>query len=142
MMRLTTLVAVMFAAGLATLKLTDRSEQGLGDQQTINVFDDKTHEMVLHYGFFKSSFESALRDLGHGRIHLREAVYQVREAGVVYCPIYLNRLAFAEAGATLDERIARNLLGHLRDQETANPRYAGRSTALQVELDAMFPAAN
>jgi hypothetical protein len=49
-------------------------------------------------------------------------------------PCYLNEIAHCEQGSTPQERVARNLIGHLRSHEEFDPILHLRVFALEIEF--------
>jgi hypothetical protein len=97
-------------------------------------FDDATRERVVSYHCFKGTFSTALELLANGEIALEEARARVYESALCYNPGYLQHLADCERGATPQERVARNLIGHLRSRQAENPAIRARVHALELEL--------
>ena len=121
MNKLTTFVAVMAAAGLATLKVMEDAPPPPKISAEVTSFDDETTERVITYRCFKDTLESSLQALARGKISLAEATLRVQCAAGWFCPMYLDRIRIAEEGTTPNERVARNLLGHLYSQEELDP---------------------
>ncbi len=120
MYKLIAVLSVAAAAGLVTLKVTEDSRQQTMVSAEVTDFSDETMAMIIKYRCFKDTLESALQALAQGKISLPEATVRVQYAANGFCPIYLDRIRVAEKGATPQERIARNLVGHIRSQEEAN----------------------
>ena len=137
MTRFALFAAVMFVAALATVTLIEEPAPQKSCR-VVTQFDQETQELSIRYEHFKATLNGALNDLARNKGRLHDAVYGVRDASYVYCPIYVDRLQTAERGATPEERVARNLIGHLRDMEDADPRLAGRTAALVSELEALL----
>ena len=97
-------------------------------------FDDATRERVATYHCFKGAFTTALDLLATGEIRLDEASARVYESAVCFNPTYLHHLNDCERGTTPQERVARNLIGHLRCWQTENPAIRARIHALELEL--------
>src|SRR5207253_48538 len=135
MSRFLTVTAVMMVAGLVTVQWIDDNAKQPRSAAKIAQFDRQTIELVLHYQTFKDALESAVEDLAAGRVRLRQAAYSVRETADVHCPIYLDRLKVVEPGATDEERVAHNLVGHLRDRGIATPEMLDRAAEVECELD-------
>jgi hypothetical protein len=71
--------------------------------------------------------------LGKREINLKEAHARVCGAARRFQPDYLEHLTQVEPGATDAERVAHNLVGHLRSVEELEPR----ARALEIELHAI-----
>jgi hypothetical protein len=97
-------------------------------------FDDATRERVVSYHCFKGTLSTALDLLASGDIGLEEARARVYESALCYNPGYLQHLADCERGTTPQERVARNLIGHLRSRLQENPALCLRIQALELEL--------
>jgi hypothetical protein len=97
-------------------------------------FDDATRKMVVSYQCFKGTLTTMLELLAVGEIRLEDACDRVYESALCYNPTYLLRIADCEHGATPQERVARNLIGHLRSQCQENPAIRARIHPLELEL--------
>jgi hypothetical protein len=138
MNKLITFALVMTATGLMTLSgLKDPAPPPMISAK-VESFDDKTTQMITKYRGFKDTLELALQALAQGKISLPEATARVHDAARGFCPIYLDRIQVAEQGTTPTERIARNLIGHLRGE--CRPCLTPRVRALERELDGFLRA--
>jgi hypothetical protein len=70
-------------------------------------------ELAINYGLFKNGFQSTLQALGRREITLAEAHARIRALSLQYYPAYLEHLKLCEEGASTEERVARNLIGHI-----------------------------
>ncbi len=120
-----------FTTALANLHMPSQSAQCRFDDTQ---FDDKTREMVLSYYSFKSTLTATLELLAQGKICLGDAGNQVYEAALCHNPSYLKHLESCEQGTTPRERVARNLIGHLRSSAETNPAICVRIFALEIEF--------
>jgi hypothetical protein len=143
MNKLITFVAVMVVAALVPLSvMEDYSSQPPLIGAEVTSFDRKTTELLIKYRCFKDTLESAVQALTQGEISLPEATARVHSAAECFCPIYLNRIRFAEKGATSKERIARNLVGHVRSRAEGDPSLTRRGQALRIELECLVSEFN
>ena len=138
MTRVSVFVIVMFTAGLVTLSWIDEPEKTDEASAAVTQFDEQTMEMVVHYESFKSTLDSALADLEGRRINLSEATIRVYGAAKLHSPVYLDRIRHSDGGKTSEERVARNLIGHLRSFEEMKPRLRDRIEELDSELTALL----
>ncbi len=135
MMRFSTIAAIFLTGAFATLLvslLTPSPSTNLRADATD--FDDATRAKVVSYLCFKGSLTTALDLLARGDIRLEDARDQVYESALCYNPTYLLHIADCERGATPQERVARNLIGHLRCRQQESPAIRLRIHALEVEL--------
>lgn len=135
MSRFLTVAAVMTIAGLATAQWIDGSVRQPRNPGKVVQFDCATIELTFHYQTFKDTLEAAVSDLAAGRVRLRKAACSVREMADLHCPTYLDRLKVVEPGASDEERIAHNLIGHLRDRGFVEPEMLDRAEEVECELD-------
>lgn len=96
--------------------------------------DRDVRELVFRYQSFKEIFDDTLENLGHGKIDLRTARTRVEAASRCYWPAHVEFLTFAENGSTSEERIARNLVEHLRSVQNLEPHLKPRVRELEIEL--------
>ncbi len=136
MTRTAILVIAMSAAGLMTLHVMHRfSEPTQRDTFDVTEFDEATTEYMMHYEQFKAALKSSLSDLTQRKANLAEATERVYFSARAHSPIYLERICVSEIGKTHEERIARNLIGHLRDLQEVNPHIGERVIELDIELE-------
>ncbi len=126
--------AVMFAAGYSTLKVVEDSSVPTTGAGEASYYDAATAARVLHYGFFKGTLQSTLKELAAGTMSVRDASCCVRDAAYYHCPIYLDRIKTIEEGVADEARVARNLVGHLRDQSDKTVVSEHRLSELESEL--------
>jgi len=139
MSRFLTVAAVMTVAGLVTAQWIDDSVKQPRQTGRIAQFDHETMKLTFHYQTFKDTLQSAVNDLAAGRVRLRQATHAVRAMADVHCPVYLDRLKLVEPGTSDDERIAHNLIGHLRDRGLVEPEMLERAERVECELDTVLP---
>ena len=131
MNKIVILLTGMLVAGFVTVKTTDfLPEQALDSLQE----DTKLQEKLDHYQLFKTSFDATLLALESGAISLSEAQTQTLGAARENHPAYLGHLIHEEAGNTDAERVAQNLVGHLRTDLDPGPERALRLRGLENEL--------
>src|SRR4051812_37045633 len=131
MNKLALFLTAVLAAGFVTIKTAAPPPGPLVPSSNHR----KVQERLIAYRCFKPALEDALDALAKGRISLEAACARVADASRGFAPGYLHSLTRAEAGATELERVARNLLGHLKCSEEVNPRLAPRLRALEAELN-------
>jgi hypothetical protein len=117
----TFLAVVTLATGFAALRTTDDSpyepiglQEALTNEQTVK-------DVLTQYRAFKATFEGTIESLRRREIDLKEAHTIVTEASNRHYPKYLKLLCFSDKGATVDARLARNLVGHIRSVEEYHP---------------------
>jgi hypothetical protein len=108
------------------------------DLQEILANDQVTRQKWLAYQRFKAVLEATLDYLAAGDIPLKEACRRVHQAAKFDCPTYIRVLPRTDWGKTIQERIARNLLAHVRDQARIHPRFRSRVAALETELQELI----
>lgn len=126
--------AVMFAAGFSTLRVLDESSHPTTEAGEASYYDAETAARVLHYGFFKGTLQSTLKELAAGTTSVRDAACCVRDAAYHHCPIYLERIKTTEEGVADEARVARNLVGHLREHTDQTVVSELRLSELESEL--------
>ena len=138
MIRTTMFAAILLTAGLVTINQTNNQAQQQQCCEEVKVFDADTAEMAAHYGAFKTILCQNVDALSQRTTTMAEAVQQVRQAAGRHSPIYLERIARSESGDSVDERIARNLFGHVESFTEVNPDLVPRVAELHTELEAFL----
>jgi hypothetical protein len=100
--------------------------------------DKKVGELVVTYYTFKSALEANINDLTVGTITLRDARDNVAAAARRLHPGYFTHIGLSEEGTTDEERIARNLVGHVRSNEEVTPNPNSRLPLIEKELRALL----
>lgn len=113
MARLLTVLALLAGAGLATSHVWFGMLDDDVDYAAIAARTRQLQEMFHARACFVESRDAALVAMSRGRLSLREACAEVRAAANLLYPIYLEHLADAYPQQSAEERLARNLLGHL-----------------------------
>ncbi len=121
----TILTAVLIAVFVA-VKMSDTPAPGQLDWTDEEVL----RERLVNYRCFKRSFEETVESLGKGELNLKEAQARVCAAARRFHPDYLEHITHEEPGARDAERVAQNLVGHLRNRQEFQPR----ACALEIEL--------
>jgi hypothetical protein len=130
----TFLAAVTLATGFAALRTTDESSHETVDLQEALAAGEKVKDLLTQYRAFKGTFETTIESLRHGQIRLKEARVIVRETAERHYPKYLKMLTLSEKGAKVDERVARNLVGHVHTIESYHPTQPSPLAKLDQEL--------
>lgn len=140
MTRFSTITAIFLTGAFATLlvNLNAPSQTPLLPFNE-SALSDETREMLIAYQSFKGTLSATLESLERGEIDLREARDRVYEMAL-HCNLrYLHHIANSERGSTPQERVARNLIGHLSVLRGSRPALAVRLRALDLELAALYP---
>jgi len=132
------LITVMSAAGLVTIHLRDDLQEQQPITKEVTEFDDPTTELVENYRVFKSTLAATLKELSDRHVDLATATARIHSVAKKHSPIYLDRVCVSDPGATPEERIARNLIGHLVSLEEVEPELAPRIAELKVEFQGTF----
>ena len=129
MNKLAILLTTILAAGFVSLKMTEPAgeECAWADAQ-------KIQEKFASYKCFKETLEITVDELGKGEVRLSEARARVVEAAGRYHPQFFPNLVHAEPGKSDDERVAHNLVGHVRSLEDIDPNIRIHLPALEKEL--------
>jgi hypothetical protein len=139
MLRFTITAGVVLIGVIATLPAYVPEEQpspsSVVDESE---FNDKTREMVVCYTCFKEALTTTIDLLQEDKITLREARDRVYETAQRHWPEYLVNLERVEQGTTHQERVARNLLGHLRSLAECDLTALPRVRAVEMELTEMI----
>jgi hypothetical protein len=140
-MKMMTCVAIMLVAGFATVMLVDMETEARRESLS-EAFarERKLQERCVNYFAFKHSFDSTLAQLREGAISLTEACERVDRLATEFNPNFFEHLTYIENGASNDERLARNLVGHVHSVVDMFPISDSRLTDLNTELDAFLLA--
>jgi hypothetical protein len=126
MNKVATILTAVLIAGFAAVKMSDMPAPA-----PLNWMDEQEfRERLVNYQCFKQTLEETLVSLGKGELNLKEAHARVCAAARRFQPDYLEHLTQVEPGTTDAERVAHNLVGHLRSVELLEPR----ARALEIEL--------
>jgi hypothetical protein len=126
MNKVATILTAVLIAGFAAVKMSDMPAPA-----PFNWMDEQEfRERLVNYQCFKQTLEETLVSLGKGQLNLKEAHARVCAAARRFQPDYLEHLSQVEPGTTDAERVANNLVGHLRSVEELEPR----ARALENEL--------
>jgi len=127
-------MSILFIAGFATLKLIDIQVDADSGLPNVVAEDKKVRDQVLHYFAFKQSFEATHLALHRGEITLADACERVNRLAKHYHSAYLLHIGYAEKGTSHEERVARNLIGHVALLDEKSLSSEPRVPQLQVEL--------
>lgn len=132
MNKIALLLTSALIAGIAAVNLA-----GTPAADALKLVDDDriVQQKVANYRCFKDVLEASLDGLRTRRISLAEAHTRVRSAAQRYRPEFLEMMISSDAGDTDDERLARNLIGHVRSEMAAKPGGARRVSELEAELE-------
>jgi hypothetical protein len=135
MTRFSTISAIFLAGSFATLLvILHTPSQPMKSEFDESQFNVTTQKMVVSYCSFKRTLTATLELLAQGKTSLEEARNRVYESALHYHPGYLEHIAKCERGTTPQERVARNLIGHVRSLEERNPTIYVRVSALEIEF--------
>ena len=126
MNKVATILTAVLIAGFAAVKMSYIPTPAPLDWMDEQQF----RERVVNYQCFKQTLEETLISLGKGELNLKDAHARVCAAARRFQPDYLEHLTQVEPGTTDAERVAHNLVGHLRSVEWLEPR----ACALEIEL--------
>ncbi len=135
MNKLAMLLTAMLVAGAVVIKMNNDADvpavnplEGVQETQRVDHLRDD-------YQSFKEVFDASLVALEKGEITLTDARARVETAARLHNPNYLTYISYYESGKTDEERVARNLAGHLRGTEVFKPHLTERVRELDCELD-------
>jgi hypothetical protein len=126
MNKIATILTAVLIAGFVAMKMSDMQASA----PLIWLDDQDFRERLVNYQCFKQTLEGTLASLGKGEFSLKEAHARVCAAARRFQPDYLEHLAEVEPGTTDAERVAHNLVGHIRSIQELEPR----ARALEHEL--------
>lgn len=126
MNKIATILTAVLIAGFVAVKMSDMPAPAPLSWME----DQEFRERVVNYQCFKQTLEETLVCLGTGELNLSEAHARVCATARRFQPDYLEHLTKVEPGTTDAERVAHNLVGHLRSVEKLKPR----ARALEIEL--------
>lgn len=138
MNKLAVFFALVLVSGWTMVKLLGDSPNRIGRVLS----DREIQERYVAYHAFKQSFDATVDELGKGNLRLRTACARIQGMADAYNATYLIHLPSAESGRTDSERIARNLVGHVRSWQDRKPDYRANLVRLQTELDAFVAELN
>jgi hypothetical protein len=138
MMRFSTLSAIVLTGAFVTLivniQTPDPQDAGaVPDGQ----YNRNIQELSISYGCFKQTFTSALDGLLSGEYGLEEARDRVHESAQSHFPNYLKHIEITDPAPTVQQRIARNLMGHLHNIDDPDGKLASRLRVLDAEFAAI-----
>ena len=120
-------------AGFVSIRITgfclSERPEGLDEQ--------KLNARIANYRCFKQTLVDSLEALESGHLSLREAQERIRATASRFHPIFLETLALSEPGPTEVERVAHNLVEHVRADQDMAPHLPARVRALEIELEAL-----
>src|SRR5262249_47524931 len=93
--------------------------------------ESEVQEYWTRYQVFKQTLDDTVRNLAAREISVRQAYLRVQAVASEYFPDYLLHLSTWEEGETEEERIIRNLVGHVHEE---NP--SPNCVALDAEMNA------
>jgi hypothetical protein len=127
------LLTTVLAAGFVGLKMmeTPSGEFSWSDEQ-------KLQEKLATYRCFKQTLETSVDELGKGEIRLREAHARVLEAARRFHPEFFAHLIRAEPGNSDEQRVAHNLVEHVRSVEEMDPNVRRQLPELEMELQELL----
>ena len=96
--------------------------------------NEKISDMLVSYYCFENTKTTTVELLAKGQISLVEACDLVLESATRHHPDYLTNIEISDPAPTAQERIARNLIGHLRSNEGDGRVLSSRVQALELEL--------
>jgi hypothetical protein len=131
MLRFSTWTAVVLTGAFGTMIWGLQSiEQAQDTPQPPSA--ERVRELLATYGCFKHTLTVTLCSLENGELPLEEARVRIHDAALRYFPEYLEHIKESERETNEMDRIARNLIGHLRHDE-ASITLQLRVLALEVE---------
>jgi hypothetical protein len=129
MNKVATILTAVLIAGFATVTMSDAP----APSPLYWMDEQEFRERLVSYQCFKQILEETLISLGKGELNLKEAQARVCAAARRFYPDYFEHIAREEVGTTDAERVAHNLVGHLRSMELEP-----RARALESELREMY----
>jgi hypothetical protein len=127
MNKLAVLFAILLASGLVTVRLIDFPNGTTAHNRDIC-------EEFVRYHCFKRAFEVTIDELANGELSLKRACARTHGLADAHHPNYIAFLSLAELGATDEERVARNLVAHVRACQEWKPTSRQPLPRLEAEL--------
>ena len=131
MNKLAVLLTAVLAAGIVTMKMADGPSE-VSPQTVEN--ERALQERVANYQCFKQVLDGALEGLEKREIGLKAAHARVAAAAREHHPAFYERLRDWEPGASDEERLAHNLVGHLQSMAEDRTHLEPRIRELEMEL--------
>ena len=135
MMRLAFFLTTLLTTFLATMFATDLTDDRALNFSAIVRQDQRVHEQSVRYYHFKGTFQATIEALARGEMTLREGQARVLTLAHEFNPDYLNHLKLSEVGASDEERLARNLVAHVRFLEEILPNPDSHLPELEADLN-------
>ena len=139
MMRFSTLSAIVLTGAFVTLIVNIQSAEQPNLAAHPENYNQNLQDLAVSYGCFKQTLNATLDDLLSGEIHLEEARDRVHRSALCHFPNYLKNIERSDPAPNVDERICRNLIGHLRniDEEAEDAKLEARIRELEAEFAAL-----
>lgn len=135
MTRLAAIFAVFMTGALAAVVLAGRSQlESMSAQEPERQCNAEIGDLLVSYGCFKNTFKTTVDRLASGEIRLDEACERIRDSALHNHPDYLKNIQTSDPADSVQERIARNLIGHLHCFEEDGVVPSARVRALEAEL--------
>lgn len=136
MHRVAIFLTVFLIGGFASIKLFDVLGETESEPDPSVKSERETQEAWIRYHSFKQVLQDTVTELTADRIRLKAAHIRVRDAAAQWNPKLFDHLAQWEQGHSDDERLVRNLVGHIEVVEKDLPTYPTRTRALRAEMEA------
>ena len=139
MMRFSTLSAILLTGAFVTLLVNMQSPE----QQPYPVavpdgyYNQNLQELAISYGCFKNTLNTTLDDLLSTDLKLEEACDQVHKSALSHFPNYLKNIEITDPAPNAEQRICRNLIGHLRGIDDPGAKLAPRIQELEKQFAAL-----
>lgn len=134
MNKIAMLLTALLVAGAFALKWSNSSDAPATEAEAASSEAKRIDAYLDGYASFKAVFEKNIEALEQREISLQSAVERILAAARRDFPRYLKRLELYEPGTTDAERVAHNLMGHLRGNAELKASLCERVCALELEL--------
>ena len=134
MTKTATLLTVILAAGILTASVRFDTAPKQKPITQVDHFDEETTIRANHYEQFKRALTDTIKALHDGQIDLASATSRIQHEAETHCDVYRTRVRVSDPGDTLEESIARNLVGHVASLEEGRPKAPERMVELQRQL--------
>lgn len=119
----------LLLTGVITVRMMDYQRDPF-----LQANEAQIEERLKNYECFKQTFDDSLEALADAELSLKQAHAQVNAAARQFYPLYIQYLATVEPGRTDEDRVAHNLVGHIRAMIGKRPELAERVRVLDREL--------
>jgi hypothetical protein len=129
-------VGMLTLGYVITQQTCEHPEDSLDLFQVILNTERVQQEVAFHKEFTRV-LESTLQELASGKLSLEEGSFRMTQTAETFSPIYCKEIRRSDPGASVQECVAQNLLGHLKDRAKTEPHLGKYLPELREEFHRM-----